>query len=145
MDTAQCLDILSLGSGSLDKRIPLWEAKLRIQGRRETFRKPAASVCVCMNTQPLSCVWLFVTPWMQPARLLCPWDFPSKNTRVGCHALLQGIFPTQGLNPHLLGLLQLAGGFFATEPPGKPQPLYRRLLEKGAPHPKVHINIFTHL
>ena len=26
-------------------------------------------------------------------------DFPGKNTRVDCHALLQGIFPTQGLNP----------------------------------------------
>ena len=26
--------------------------------------------------------------------LLCPWDFPGKNTRVGCHALLQGIFMT---------------------------------------------------
>ena len=24
-----------------------------------------------------------------PARLLCPWDFPGKNTGVGCHALLQ--------------------------------------------------------
>ena len=34
-----------------------------------------------------------------PARLLCPWDFPGKNTGVGCHFLLQGIFPTQGLNP----------------------------------------------
>ena len=32
------------------------------------------------------------------ARLLCPWDFPGKNTGVGCHFLLQGIFPTQGLN-----------------------------------------------
>ena len=31
-------------------------------------------------------------------RLLCPWDSPGKNTGVGCHALLQGIFPTQGLN-----------------------------------------------
>ena len=30
---------------------------------------------------------------------LCPWDFPGKNTRVGCHFLLQGIFPIQGLNP----------------------------------------------
>ena len=29
-------------------------------------------------------------------------DFPGKNTGVGCHAFLQGIFPTQGLNPHLL-------------------------------------------
>ena len=31
----------------------------------------------------------------------CPWDFPGKNTGVGCHFLLQGIFPTQGLNPGL--------------------------------------------
>ena len=38
---------------------------------------------------------------LQPARLLCPWDFPGKITGVGCHALLQGIFPTQGLNPGL--------------------------------------------
>ena len=29
-----------------------------------------------------------------------PWDFPGKSTRVGCHFLLQGIFPTQGLNLH---------------------------------------------
>ena len=37
-------------------------------------------------------------------RLLCPWDFPfpSKNPGVGCHFLLQEIFRTQGLNPHLL-------------------------------------------
>ena len=32
---------------------------------------------------------------LQPARLLCPWDSPGKNTKVGYHALLQGIFPTQ--------------------------------------------------
>ena len=31
-------------------------------------------------------------------RLLCPWDFPGKDTGVGCHFLLQGIFPTQGSN-----------------------------------------------
>ena len=39
---------------------------------------------------------------LQPTRLLCPWDFPSKSTGVVCHFLLQGIFPTQGLNLHLL-------------------------------------------
>ena len=39
------------------------------------------------------------------ARLLCAWNPPGKNTGVGCHFLLQGIFPTQGLNPGLLGLL----------------------------------------
>ena len=32
--------------------------------------------------------------------------FPRQNTGVGCHALLQGIFPTQGSNPHFLCLLQ---------------------------------------
>ena len=35
-------------------------------------------------------------------RLLCPWDSPDKNTGVGCHFLLQGIFPTQGSNLCLL-------------------------------------------
>ena len=39
---------------------------------------------------------------LQPARLLCPWDSPGKNTGVGCHALLQRIVPTQGSNSHLL-------------------------------------------
>ena len=38
---------------------------------------------------------------LQPARLLCPWDSPGKNTGVGCHALLQGIFWAQGSNPGL--------------------------------------------
>ena len=38
----------------------------------------------------------------EPASLLRPWDFPGKNTGVGCHALLQRIFPTQGSNPRLL-------------------------------------------
>ena len=44
---------------------------------------------------------------LQPTRLLCPWDFPGKNTRVGCHFLLQGIFPTQGSNPGLLHFRQM--------------------------------------
>ena len=39
---------------------------------------------------------------MWPARLLCPQDSPGKNTGVGCRFLLQGIFPTQGLNLPLL-------------------------------------------
>ena len=37
-------------------------------------------------------------------------DSPGKNTGVGCHALLQGIFPTQGSNQHLLCLLQWQAG-----------------------------------
>ena len=42
-----------------------------------------------------------------PTRLLCPWDLPGKNTGVGCHFLLQGIFPTQGVNPGLLYCRQI--------------------------------------
>ena len=38
---------------------------------------------------------------LQSPRLLCPWDFPGKNTGVDCHFLLQGIFLTQGLNQGL--------------------------------------------
>ena len=34
-------------------------------------------------------------------RLICPWDFLGKSTGVGCHSLLQEIFPIQGLNPGL--------------------------------------------
>ena len=35
---------------------------------------------------------------LEPTRLLCPWDSPGKNAGVGCHALFQGIFLTQGSN-----------------------------------------------
>ena len=55
----------------------------------------------------------FVLPYgLQPARLLCPWDSPGKNTGVGGWALLQEIFPTQGSNLCLLHLPALAGRFF---------------------------------
>ena len=40
-----------------------------------------------------------------PARLLCPWDSSGKNAGVDFHALLQGIFQTQGTNLHLLSVL----------------------------------------
>ena len=53
---------------------------------------------------------------LQPARLLCPWNFPGKNTGVGSHSLLQGIFLTQGSNqglPHCRWTLP-------SEPPEKP-------------------------
>ena len=42
-----------------------------------------------------------------PTRLLCPWNFPGKNTGVDCHSLLQGIFLTQGLNLGLLHCRQI--------------------------------------
>ena len=54
------------------------------------------------EVKSLSRVQLFATPWtVACTRLLCPWDFLGKSTGVGCHFLLQGIFPTQGSNPGL--------------------------------------------
>ena len=47
------------------------------------------------------------THGLQPIRLLRPWDSPGKNTGVGCHSLLQGIFPTQGPNLGLLHCKQI--------------------------------------
>ena len=46
--------------------------------------------------------------------ILCPWNFPGKNTGMGCHLLLQGILPTQELKPRLLCFLALAGRFFTS-------------------------------
>ena len=43
----------------------------------------------------------------QPTRLPRPWDSPGKNTGVGCHFLLQGIFPAQTLNLGLLHCRQI--------------------------------------
>ena len=47
-------------------------------------------------------------------------DSPVKNTGVGYHALLWGIFLTQGLNPHLLCLLLWQSGSLPLDPPGQP-------------------------
>ena len=44
---------------------------------------------------------------LQPTRLLCPRNSPGKGTGVGCYYLLQGIFPTQGLNLSLLHCKQI--------------------------------------
>ena len=55
-----------------------------------------------MHAQLLSCVWLFVTPWAIPIRLLCPWGYPTKNPGVDWHFVLQVIVLIQGLNPQLL-------------------------------------------
>ena len=55
---------------------------------------------------------------LQPARLLCPWASPGENPGVGCHALLQGLFLTQGLNSRLLRLLRWQCSL-PPAPPGK--------------------------
>ena len=57
---------------------------------------------------------------LQPTELLCPWDFPGKNTGVGCYFLLQGDIPNPRIKPKSPVSPALAGGFFTTEPLGEP-------------------------
>ena len=72
---------------------------------------------------------------------LCPWDSPGKNTGVVCHALLQGIFPTQGSIPHLRHCRQI---LLSSEPPRKQAELEAcnwrvwGLPDKHLPH--VHVD-----
>ena len=88
-----------------------------------------------MNTYYIPCafyLWVFVCQvasvvsdslWsceLYSTRPLHPWASPGKNTRVGCHALLQGIFLTQGLNPGLLHLLHWQAGSLPLAQSGKP-------------------------
>ena len=73
-------------------------------------------------------------PTLQPhglglTRLFCPWDSPGKNTGVGYHFLLQGIFPTQKSNP---GLLHCQADSIPTGPPGE-------LSQKFSPNPLASI------
>ena len=63
---------------------------------------PTSDTHMCMHAQLLSHVWLLVIPWTIALQAPLPIRFPSKNTGVGCHFLLQGVFPTQGSNPSLL-------------------------------------------
>ena len=57
-------------------------------------------VCVCVSHSVVSDSLRPHGLW--PAKFLCPWNSPGKNTGVDSYSLLQGIFQTQGLNPGLL-------------------------------------------
>ena len=81
---------------------------------------------LCQKMPVLYCEWVSESHsvmsdslWLhglEPARLLCPWDSPGKNTGVGSCSLLQMIFPTQGSNPGFLHCRQI---LLPSEPPGK--------------------------
>ena len=64
---------------------------------------------------------------LQPTRLLCLWDFPGKDTGVGCHFLFQGIFPTQGSN---LGLPHCRQIFYQLSYKGSLK-LFQKIAEEG--------------
>ena len=68
--------------------------------------------CMCAKSFQLCPTLQLRGLW--PTRLICPWDFPSQNTGVGCHTPLQGMFQTQGSNPLLFKSPALVGRFFTT-------------------------------
>ena len=68
------------------------------------FFQQKSYISLCMLSSH-SVVSDSVTPWTVARQLLCPWNFPGKNTGVGCHFPLQGIFLSQGLSLCLLCLL----------------------------------------
>ena len=79
--------------------------------------------CYCLVAQ--LCPTLLQLQGLQPAWLLCPWDFPDKNTGVGLPFPSPGDLPDPRIEPTSPALV---GGFFTAELPGKPSPVCQPLL-----------------
>ena len=77
-----------------------------------------------MHAQLFSHVQLFATPWIVACQAPPSMKFSQQEYWNGLPFPPLGDLPNQGLNPHLLCLLQLAGRFFTTEPHGKPRISY---------------------
>ena len=85
---------------------------------------------ICVRTESLSHVQLF---WHHG--FLCSWDFPDKNTGMGCHFLPQGIFSTQESNTRLQHDRQILYLLSHQGSPLNPGPLHweLRVLATGPP------------
>ena len=94
--------------------------------KKKKFLSVAVCVCVCVCVLVAQSCPTLVTPWaMQTVRLLCAWNSLGKPTGVGSHCLLQGIFPTLGLNQGLLHGRQLR---------------FYRLSHQGSPSVAIIVN-----
>ena len=78
-------------------------------------------LCVCLSH--FSHFRLFATIWTVVHQSPLSVRFSRQDYGMGCHALLQGIFPTQGSNQYLLRLLHWLAGSLPLAPPGKPRSL----------------------
>ena len=72
-----------------------------------SYLETVLRLCVCY----VALVWLFVILWTVACQATLPWDFLDKNTRLGCHFLLQEIFPTQASTTPFTSPV-LAGRFY---------------------------------
>ena len=98
---------------------------------------------MCVSLVAQSCLTLCDPMDCSPLDSSVHGDSPSKNTGVGCHALLQGIFPTLGLNPGLLHCRQIP---YCLSHQGSP-----RILEwvaypfsRGSALPRNRTGVFLH-
>ena len=78
------------------------------------------SIKMCVCSQSLSRVWLFVTPWTVACRALLSMEFCRQEYRSGLPFPSPGDLPDPGIEPTSLESPALAGQFFTTVPPGKP-------------------------
>ena len=81
------------------------------------FHHPKQNCCCYLVAK--CCLTLLQPHGLYPARFLCTLDFPGKNARMGYPYPSPGDLPNPGIEP---APPALAGGFFTTEPPGKPTP-----------------------
>ena len=86
------------------------DEKKQQMNRKQVWRHPFSHPSTLPVTLFVLVFRSFLTLWsrgLYPARLLCPWNFPGKNTGVGSQSLLQAIFPTQGLKLDHLNCRQI--------------------------------------
>ena len=99
------------------------------------------------SVQSLSCVWLCNPMDYIPPGSSVYGDSPGKNTGMGCHALLQGIFLTQESNPCLLCLLHCRQILYLLSHQGSPNRLYlkaKKYFRDHGLHLKVEANEEMH-
>ena len=82
---------------------PLFYISFAFRSPQSTEQSSLCCVCVCVCACMRVCTCSVISDFLQshgwqPSRLLCPWNFPGKNTGAGCHFLLRKIFLTQGPN-----------------------------------------------
>ena len=87
---------------------------------QKTPPRPMFFITICMHTQSLQLCRTLCDPGDYSLPGYSSWDSPDKNTGVDCHALLQGIFPTQGWNLYLFCFLHQQAGSLPLALPGKP-------------------------